>query len=375
MAIQQNHSFLLEDSLYCEEEQWEEEEEEEEVVVGIESLGEERESDNNLSLFHLLVLEQDLFWEDEELLSLFSKEQEIHLLNLDDNNGTADSAISVARMEAVEWMLKVNAHYGFTALTAILAINYLDRFLSSLHFQRDKPWMIQLAAVTCLSLAAKVEETQVPLLLDLQVEDTKYVFEAKTIQRMELLVLSTLQWRMNPVTPLSFLDHIIRRLGLKTHLHWEFLRRCERLLLSVVADSRFVGYLPSVLAAATMLHVIHHVDPCNSTEYQNQLLGVLNLNREKVKDCYELIGELASNASCCFNGQQNNPHKRKHQQIPSSPSNVIDASFSSDSSNDSWAVVSSSPEPLFKKSRAQEQPMHVPSLNRILFVDIVGSPR
>ncbi|CAL5392712.1 unnamed protein product [Camellia sinensis] len=243
-------------------------------------------------------------------------------LNLDDNNGTADSAISVARMEAVEWMLKVNAHYGFTALTAILAINYLDRFLSSLHFQRDKPWMIQLAAATCLSLAANVEETQVPLLLDLQVEDTKYVFEAKTIQRMELLVLSTLQWRMNPVTPLSFLDHIIRRLGLKTHLHWEFLWRCER-LLSVVADSRFVGYLPSVLAAATMLHVIHQIDPCNSTEYQNQLLGVLNLNREKVKDGYELIRELASNTSCCFNGQQNNPHKRKYQQIPSSPSALL----------------------------------------------------
>lgn len=68
-----------------------------------------------------------------------------------------------------------------------------------------------------------------------QVKDTKYVFEAKTIQRMELLVLSTLQWKMHPVTPLSFLDHIIRRLGLKTHLHWEFLRRCERLLLSVVS--------------------------------------------------------------------------------------------------------------------------------------------
>ena len=40
--------------------------------------------------------------------------------------------------------------------------------------------MIQLAVVTCLSLAAKVEETQVPLLSDLQVEDSEYVFEAKT---------------------------------------------------------------------------------------------------------------------------------------------------------------------------------------------------
>ncbi|KAA8545833.1 hypothetical protein F0562_020716 [Nyssa sinensis] len=319
MAIQQqNQSFLL-DALYChEEEQWEEEEE-----VGEESLEEERETDNrtNPSLLPLLLLEQDLFWEDEELLSLFSKEQQTHLYNF--GYVETDSSLSAARREAVEWLLKVNAHYGFTALTAILAINYLDRFLSSLQFQREKPWMIQLAAVSCLSLAAKVEETQVPLLLDLQVEDTKYVFEAKTIQRMELLVLSTLQWRMNPVTPLSFLDHIIRRLGLKTHLHWEFLRRCEALLLSVVADSRFVRYLPSVLATATMLHVIHKVGPCNPIEYQNQLLGVLKVGKEKVNDCYQLILELSNT---CLHGQ-NNPHKRRYQQISGSPSGVIDALF------------------------------------------------
>ena len=64
------------------------------------------------------------------------------------------------------------------------------------------------------------------------------MFEAKAIQRMELLVLSTLQWKMNPVTPISFFDHIIRRLGLKTHLHWEFLERCERLLLSAIAGEQ-----------------------------------------------------------------------------------------------------------------------------------------
>lgn len=65
------------------------------------------------------------------------------------------------------------------------------------------------------------------------------MFEAKTIQRMELLVLSTLHWKMNPVTPISFFDHIIRRLGLKTtHLHWEFLEKCESLLLSVIAGEQ-----------------------------------------------------------------------------------------------------------------------------------------
>ncbi|KAI7982824.1 Cyclin-D3-1 [Camellia lanceoleosa] len=58
------------------------------------------------------------------------------------------------------------------------------------------------------------------------VEESKFVFEAWIIQRMELLVLSTLQWKMNSLTPLSFVDHIVRRFGLKTDLHLEFLWRC-----------------------------------------------------------------------------------------------------------------------------------------------------
>ena len=63
------------------------------------------------------------------------------------------------------------------------------------------------------------------------------MFEAKTIQRMENLVLSTLQWRMNPVTPVSFLDYITRRLGLKNYLCWELLRRCEIIVLSIISGN------------------------------------------------------------------------------------------------------------------------------------------
>ncbi|CAN4112165.1 unnamed protein product [Withania somnifera] len=362
MAIEHNEhqelsqSFLL-DALYCEEqeEKWGDllEENEEGVIVN-------PKSD---SLLPLLLLEQDLFWEDEDLLSLFSKEKETHCSF--DSFGS-DPFFRSARVDAVGWIMKVNAHYGFSALTAILAINYLDRFLSSLQYQRDKPWMIQLAAVTCLSLAAKVEETLVPLLLDFQVEDAKYVFEAKTIQRMELLVLSSLKWRMNPVTPLSFLDHIIRRLGLKNNAHWEFLRRCESLLLSVMADCRFVRYMPSVLATAIMFHVIHQLEPCNAADYQNQLLGVLKISKEKVNNCFELIIEVSSKSIVS--------HKRKYDENPSSPSDVIDPIYSSESSNDSWDLDSSPYMPLFKRSRVQEQQMKLSSSMSRVFVEAVGSP-
>ena len=165
----QNPSFLL-DSLYCDEEKWQEDDELGDLSEQTDVTDSHELNYSNASLFSLPFLEQDLLWEDQELNSLFSKEkrqQEEYHSNL--NNGDSDSALSLARREAVEWMLKVNAHYGFTALTATLAINYLDRFLFSYHFQKEKQWMLQLVAVTCLSLAAKVEETQVPLLLDLQV--------------------------------------------------------------------------------------------------------------------------------------------------------------------------------------------------------------
>ena len=45
-----------------------------------------------------------------------------------------------------------------------------------------------------------------------QVGGSKFVFEARTIERMELLVLTTLGWRMQAVTPFSFIDHYLRKI-------------------------------------------------------------------------------------------------------------------------------------------------------------------
>jgi cyclin D3 len=68
-----------------------------------------------------------------------------------------------------------------------------------------------------------------------------------------------------------------------------------------------------------------------------------------VEDCSKLVMELAPRDHFKFSS------KRKYSSIPGSPNGVIDVSFSSDSSNYSWSVVSSvssSPEPLSKKTRA-----------------------
>lgn len=353
------------DALYCEEEEeerWELEARGEEAV--------QAQAEQHRAALFLESEDGRGSWSegrDGEIVALFAKERRqkdetTHNSGL----GSGDPCLGPARVEGVELILKVNAHHGFSALTAILAVNYFDRFFASTtpHFPSGLPsWLDQLAAITCLSLAAKVEETQVPLLLDLQWEEATYLFEAKTIQRMELLILSTLKWRMNPVTPISFLDHIMGRLGFKNNLHWEFLRRCECLLLSVAADPNSVRYLPSVVATATMMRVIEElVEPSGGVvEYQNQLLRVLNISKEAVCECYQAII-----AEPC-RGQKK---RQRCNNVPGSPSGVIDACLLCDGTWPvgwwSTVVAEAVPEPLPKRIRARKQDVPLSSsLDRV----------
>ena len=54
-----------------------------------------------------------------------------------------------------------------------------------------------------------MEECRVPVLSEFSIED--YQFENKVIQRMELLVLSTLDWKMRSITPFAYLHYFISK--------------------------------------------------------------------------------------------------------------------------------------------------------------------
>lgn len=73
------------------------------------------------------------------------------------------------RRDAVEWMIRVSNRFGFCDVSVVMGVSYFDMFFSGVGVKKRKPWMGQLTAVACLSLAAKMEEVAVPLLVDLQV--------------------------------------------------------------------------------------------------------------------------------------------------------------------------------------------------------------
>ncbi|KAF8781119.1 hypothetical protein HU200_001096 [Digitaria exilis] len=150
--------------------------------------------------------------------------------------------------------------------------------------QEDKAWMTRLLSVACLSLAAKMEETYVPSSLDLQVGESRYVFESKTIQRMELLVLSTLKWRMQAVTPFSYIDYFLHRLNGGDAPNRRAVRRSAELIMSIARGTHCLDFRPSEIAAAVAAAVAgedHAVDIDMACTHRVQ--------KERVSQCLEAI--------------------------------------------------------------------------------------
>ncbi|KAK8987629.1 hypothetical protein V6N11_027374 [Hibiscus sabdariffa] len=199
-----------------------------------------------------------------------------------------------AREEAVAWILKafeneVQAFYNLQPLTAYLSVNYLDRFLYSRRLPQTSGWSWQLLTVACLSLAAKMEEPLVPSLLDLQVEGAKYVFEPKTIRRMELFVLTVLDWRLRSVTPFSFTDFFAYKADPTGTFFGFLISKAADTILSNIKESSFLEYWPSSIAAAAILCAANDIPNLSLVNPEHAELWCNGLSREKILSCYRLM--------------------------------------------------------------------------------------
>ncbi|XP_038975327.1 cyclin-D2-1-like isoform X2 [Phoenix dactylifera] len=181
-----------------------------------------------------------------------------------------------ARQESIAWILKVHEYYRFRPLTAYLAVNYMDRFLSS-HQLPSNGWALQLLSVACLSLAAKMEETLVPSLLDLQVEGPRFIFEPRTICRMELLVLTALNWRLRSVTPFTFIDFFAYKVD-PTGTHARYLvSRATHIILAMIHAAA------AIVCAAGEAQDLALVSPGVAVHW------CVGLTEEPIASCYQLM--------------------------------------------------------------------------------------
>ncbi|KAK8716623.1 hypothetical protein V6N13_043928 [Hibiscus sabdariffa] len=173
------------------------------------------------------------------------------------NPSTSKAWLQSARLDAIEWIFNTRETFGFQVHTAYLAVTYFDRFISIRSIDEGKLWAVRLLSIACLSLAVKMEECKVAVLSEFHTED--YEFQSKVIQRMELLVLSTLEWKMNSITPFSYLHYFIRKLHAESNPKG-LISKAPELIIAIIkelnasnAEINSADYRPSTIAAAAVL--------------------------------------------------------------------------------------------------------------------------
>ncbi|KAI4328147.1 hypothetical protein L6164_020528 [Bauhinia variegata] len=288
----------------------------------------------------------------EEIISVMIEREREHLPRDDYlkrlRSGELDLSV---RREALDWIWKAHAYYGFGPLSLCLSMNYLDRFLSIYELPRGKAWTVQLLAVACLSIAAKMEETKVPQSVDLQVGEPKFVFEAKTIQRMELLVLNTLRWQMLALTPCSFIDYFLRKINPEQHPTESSISRSVQLILSTIRGVDFLEFRPSEIAAAVAISVSGELQ---AIEIDKGISCFLIVEKERVLKCLELVRDLSLVCVSADLGSNSMP------MVPQSPLGVLDASclsYKSDELTVGSCPNSSHSSPITKRSKSERPDM------------------
>ncbi|KAL9619864.1 MAG: hypothetical protein Q9204_008263 [Flavoplaca sp. TL-2023a] len=144
----------------------------------------------------------------------------------------------------VDWLIEVHARFHLLPETIFLAINIIDRFLSTRVVELEK---LQLVGITAMFIASKYEEVLSP-----HVQNFKHVaddgFSEEEILKAERFVLAALNYNLSYPNPMNFL----RRISKADNYNVQTRTLGKYLLEISLLDHRFMKYPPSQIAAASM---------------------------------------------------------------------------------------------------------------------------
>lgn len=109
----------------------------------------------------------------------------------------------ICREQICEWCYRVINFFKLDREIVYVAMSFLDRFLSKCTVDRHT---YKIAATTSLLLVLKVRDPRKVILSNVITDLSRGEFDCKDIEKMEMILLRTLSWRINPPTPYSFVS-------------------------------------------------------------------------------------------------------------------------------------------------------------------------
>lgn len=144
----------------------------------------------------------------------------------------------------VDWLIEVHTRFHLVPETIFLAVNIIDRFLSTKIVELDR---LQLVGITAMFIASKYEEVLSP-----HIHNFKHVaddgFSEEEILKAERYVLAALNYDLSYPNPINFL----RRISKADNYDIQCRTVAKYLLELSLLDHRFMRYPPSHIAAGSM---------------------------------------------------------------------------------------------------------------------------
>lgn len=177
----------------------------------------------------------------------------------------------------VDWLVEVGEEYKLQNETLYLAVNYIDRFLSSMSVLRGK---LQLVGTAAMLLASKFEEIYPPEVAEF-VYITDDTYTKKQVLRMEHLVLKVLSFDLAAPTINQFLTQYFLQQSVNKKVESLAMYFGE---LSLVDSDPFLKYLPSQTAAAAYTLANHTV---SGGSWPKSLMEMTGYSLEDLMPCIE----------------------------------------------------------------------------------------
>mmetsp|Transcript_24482 Transcript_24482/g.51279 ORF Transcript_24482/g.51279 Transcript_24482/m.51279 type:complete len:279 (+) Transcript_24482:363-1199(+) len=161
----------------------------------------------------------------------------------------------VWREKICEWCYQVIDHCDIDRGVVSIALDYFDRFLSCQTSSSIAEISFQLVSMTALYLAAKLHSTR-KISASSMSSLSKGCFRVSEILNMEVCIIQTLRWHLNPPTASIYLDVVNPLLDASIadgQDSYELAELSRYLLELGVCDSYFIEMSPSSIAYASII--------------------------------------------------------------------------------------------------------------------------